>query len=235
MAIAGRILIMPKGEWASETTYEMLDLVRHNNKAWLAKKTSVGIEPSGANDKYWHDLLGELTEFLPLSGGTMTGMGIHLNNGLGAIYTNESGTTGIISRVAESDSDNFRELKILPSSEFKASECLEFSETKDGIVKEYQIFGSHNKPNGIYKGNGSTTRREIEIGGTNEFASTLQITGNGYSFTVTPNGAYGINYVGQSMKIFSEEQCKYSEGVLTIATADEALNASEMTYYYKVL
>lgn len=57
MASAGRILIMPKGEYNSSTTYEMLDLVKHNGKSWLAKKTSVGIEPSVANSEYWQDVV----------------------------------------------------------------------------------------------------------------------------------------------------------------------------------
>ena len=60
MATAGRILIMPRDAWVAETTYEMLDLVSHNGKAWLAKKTSVGIEPSADNVEYWHDLLGNV-------------------------------------------------------------------------------------------------------------------------------------------------------------------------------
>lgn len=57
MASAGRILIMPKGEYNANTTYEMLDLVKHNGKSWLAKKTSVGIEPSVANSEYWQDVV----------------------------------------------------------------------------------------------------------------------------------------------------------------------------------
>lgn len=56
MASAGRILIMPKGNYNSGTTYEMLDLVNHNGKSWLAKKTSVGIEPSDANSEYWQNM-----------------------------------------------------------------------------------------------------------------------------------------------------------------------------------
>ena len=56
MANAGRILIMPKGDWAVETTYESLDLVRHNGTSWLAKKTSVGIEPSDITEEYWQNV-----------------------------------------------------------------------------------------------------------------------------------------------------------------------------------
>ncbi|MBE7053832.1 MAG: hypothetical protein E7391_06115 [Ruminococcaceae bacterium] len=53
MASAGRILIMPKGNWNVETEYEMLDLVFHSGTSWIAKETSVGLEPSDANAKYW--------------------------------------------------------------------------------------------------------------------------------------------------------------------------------------
>jgi hypothetical protein len=52
MASAGRILIMPKGEWNAETEYEMLDLVYHNGTSWLAKKGVVGIEPSNNADEW---------------------------------------------------------------------------------------------------------------------------------------------------------------------------------------
>jgi hypothetical protein len=56
MANAGRILILPKGDWEETTTYENLDLVRHNNTSWLAKQASVGIEPSSANSEYWQNM-----------------------------------------------------------------------------------------------------------------------------------------------------------------------------------
>lgn len=53
MASAGRILIIPKGEWNEEKEYEMLDLVFHNGTSWLAKKYVKGIEPSADNAEYW--------------------------------------------------------------------------------------------------------------------------------------------------------------------------------------
>lgn len=53
-AIAGRVLIMPRGTYDANATYEMLDLVMYNNASWLAKKTSTGIEPT--NDEYWHKM-----------------------------------------------------------------------------------------------------------------------------------------------------------------------------------
>ena len=56
MASAGRILIMPKGNYDSSATYEMLDMVQHNGTSWLAKKTVTGIEPIAENSEYWHNM-----------------------------------------------------------------------------------------------------------------------------------------------------------------------------------
>lgn len=58
MAIAGRVLIMPKGAYNASTNYEILDMVSHNGTSWLAKKPSIGIEPSAVNGDYWHSLIG---------------------------------------------------------------------------------------------------------------------------------------------------------------------------------
>ena len=60
MANAGRILIIPRGEYDASATYEMLDLVNHNGVSWLAKKTVTGIEPSEGG--FWHPLLGIIIE-----------------------------------------------------------------------------------------------------------------------------------------------------------------------------
>ena len=48
----GRILIIPKGDYNSETTYEMLDLVFYNNESWLCKKESKGNQP--VEGEYWY-------------------------------------------------------------------------------------------------------------------------------------------------------------------------------------
>lgn len=54
MSSAGRILIIPKGEYNENETYEMLDLVSYNGVSWIAKKTVVGIAPS--DGEYWHNM-----------------------------------------------------------------------------------------------------------------------------------------------------------------------------------
>ena len=54
---AGRVLIKPRGDFDSEAVYEMLDLVNYKGIAWLAKRTSKGVEPSAERTEYWHNLL----------------------------------------------------------------------------------------------------------------------------------------------------------------------------------
>ena len=52
MAIAGRVAIVPKGNWSENATYKRLDAVTYNNALFIAKKeVSVGILPT--NIEYW--------------------------------------------------------------------------------------------------------------------------------------------------------------------------------------
>lgn len=54
MVNAGRILIMPKGDWNALTTYDMLDLVAENGVAYLARQTNIGQNPSAdVSMTYW--------------------------------------------------------------------------------------------------------------------------------------------------------------------------------------
>ena len=54
MVNAGRILIMPRGEWDNLQTYEMLDLVTDNRIAYIARQASVGMQPSlDVSQTYW--------------------------------------------------------------------------------------------------------------------------------------------------------------------------------------
>jgi hypothetical protein len=57
MASAGRILIIPKGNWKADTNYKMLDLVYHNGNSWIARTDiASGIEPTSANKDYWQQM-----------------------------------------------------------------------------------------------------------------------------------------------------------------------------------
>lgn len=38
MAIAGRVAIVPKGDWSADATYKRLDAVTYNNTLYFAKR-----------------------------------------------------------------------------------------------------------------------------------------------------------------------------------------------------
>ena len=54
MTNAGRILIIPRGDWSNLTSYDMLDLVTYNDMAYIARQASVGVNPRDDTSKtYW--------------------------------------------------------------------------------------------------------------------------------------------------------------------------------------
>lgn len=53
MAVAGRILLIPRGEFSTAETYKPLDIVFYNATSWLCKKTATGVTPSNTTSEYW--------------------------------------------------------------------------------------------------------------------------------------------------------------------------------------
>ena len=52
MAIAGRVAIVPKGDWSADATYKRLDAVTYNNTLYFAKK-EVPAGTATNNTEYW--------------------------------------------------------------------------------------------------------------------------------------------------------------------------------------
>lgn len=52
MAIAGRVAIVPKGDWSADVTYKRLDAVTYNNALYFAKK-DVPAGTATSNTEYW--------------------------------------------------------------------------------------------------------------------------------------------------------------------------------------
>ena len=156
MASAGRILIMPKGNYNSSTTYEMLDLVNYNGKSWLAKKTSVGIEPSDTNSEYWQnmfDINAETVGALSKNGGTITGSlyikgdwkGLELRASDGpkkSIY--ELAPDSGVSIYSYSDDANINKISVAYASE-QLAKSVTFSHMVNGVNTHYNLIGEHNK------------------------------------------------------------------------------------------
>lgn len=57
MGNAGRVLMIPKGEYNSATTYQMLDFVYYQGRSYVCKQTSTGNVPT--NTTYWQALTGD--------------------------------------------------------------------------------------------------------------------------------------------------------------------------------
>ena len=159
MATAGRILIMPKGNYDSSVTYEMLDLVGHNGKVWLAKKTVTGIEPSGSNVEYWFDMI-DLTKvnlddvgILSNVGdrqSTIKGENCFFARGRGRLYhplSPHSASFIFQSNDSETETDKNSSAIIINrgNSLGKRYAFLEWDE--NGDVQTYYPYGTHNKPN----------------------------------------------------------------------------------------
>lgn len=72
MAIAGKVSILPKGEWNSSVSYEKLDAVSYDNALYIAKKPSVGQVPT--DGEYWMFCLQSIdyAEFEKIINGTTT-------------------------------------------------------------------------------------------------------------------------------------------------------------------
>jgi len=164
MASAGRILIMPKGAYDPNATYEMLDMVSHNGTTWLAKKTVSGVEPSSANGEYWHsmidfDIANNLTteddgkvldarqgklldeKKLDKSGGTLTGP-LGLGGGMGFLHADNK----YAALQAAKDGNNFRYIRLMnPIQEgFTTAQAVQWAETNNGVENVYNLFGEHN-------------------------------------------------------------------------------------------
>lgn len=50
---AGRVGLVPRGEWDNYYDYKKLDLVTYDNRAYVARKSSCGIQPEGTISEYW--------------------------------------------------------------------------------------------------------------------------------------------------------------------------------------
>lgn len=66
MAIAGKIIMRPMGEYNTSTVYDILDLVTYNNALWMCKAPStVGVEPSESNTDKWQVVVNNVGSYNP--------------------------------------------------------------------------------------------------------------------------------------------------------------------------
>ena len=141
MASAGRILIMPKGAYDQNATYDRLDMVNYNGTTWVAKKTVSGVAPSNGSGDFWHNMFDmSADDYLSKSGGTLTGE-LELGGGSGVVHANPYG----VFLQSKKDSENYRNLKIESQGYGEGlSHCARLVDVVDGASAEYKLFGEHN-------------------------------------------------------------------------------------------
>lgn len=72
---AGSVGIVPRNEWDPHVDYKKLDVVRHNNKVYMARKSSLGVEPEGTTTAYWMILFESYSE--DMKGASADKKGVH--------------------------------------------------------------------------------------------------------------------------------------------------------------
>ena len=157
---------------------------------------------------------------------------LYYNNGYNFL-NGDINHSSIISRDVVNTSNSYRGLQILnKNGSSNISTTIRLNVNNGNGESYYQIFGEHNKTTGSYNGNGSTTSRTINTGG---IGNICYLIGNGYSMVVTVHG--GLLFSGDSTditKILSSE-ISFSNGILTIKSADIRINKSGTSYTYQVL
>ena len=103
--------------------------------------------------------------------------------------------------------------------------------TTCGSINDTEILHTGNKPSGSYTGNGSAVMDPINIGG---IGNALLVSSYNTIAYVTKAGAIAKDSANNIMG-FDGLAVKFENGVLTIASADGAINYNGQTYYYQVL
>ena len=178
------------------------------------------------------------TGFLPLAGGTLTNsFGLdgrtsalkifvkRLINGIGYEFRNCIVNVGTIPSAAI---DYYGDDEWIARLGVNGNNIVYRQGSKN--TNNYKIFGEHNKPSASYTGNGSATSRTIDTGGIGSIISLWSANG---VCIVTPSGAFCKT--GATVSALGDGECKFENGVLTIASKSSFVNANGANYIYQVL
>ena len=98
----------------------------------------------------------------------------------------------------------------------------------------FKMLHTGNRPTGSYTGNGSTSARTVNIGGSSHAGSAVAIsTGGSVGAIVFYSGAILMNTADGTLTVLSSDKASFRNGVLTISS--NLLNYNGSTYYYHVL
>ena len=250
MAIAGRVAIVPKGEWSQSVTYDKLDLVTYNGNTFIAYKSSVGVEPvdgdtwmlvmQGIDPQDIENIINGTTpagkakdsEKLGGKGASEYALNSDLANYLPKTASTQQ-VLSVANRYVFQLNNTIADAKeaylaLVGAKTLGFLGCADINTPvfRDNTGKNYEILHTGNKPTGTYTGNGSATREPINTGGIGE--ALLISSTNGFAI---------ITYYGvlTTETISSKSEANFRNGVLTLASTSNVLNKSGATYRYQVL
>lgn len=99
--------------------------------------------------------------------------------------------------------------------------------------KDKSLLHTGNKPTGTYTGNGSATTRTINVGGIGK--ALLLRCNELYTLIVSNSGAFGYAYDGRTLISLPYNEINFTNGVLTIATANAYVNGNSYPYKYDLI
>lgn len=180
---------------------------------------------------------------LPIGGGTLAG-NVNIKKRFPTVWFEfpDAGNQGFVQLVEHAISigarmkagiqDNQRSLLISDPDIYDLFGALKVRERfNGGDQQDYFVFGEHNKPTGSYTGNGSTTSRNVDIGGLGDM---LSITSDIGMALVSNRGAICMDRQTGVVSGLKSWEINYKEGELTIATNSDFVNGSR-TYWYQAL
>lgn len=196
-------------------------------------------------DKHDINLTASDVGALPLTGGILSGSiyvncegiaELTLRNLITSRFANlfVGGDDGIFYLRNSLDSNNRTALMLYNESLTDINRLLRLQKLTGGTAEYFNVFGEHNKPQGSYTGNGSSTSRRIEVGGLQGDCGVVIMHSSEGSVILTRASGCAFTTSGFENISFSLGHLE-SDGSIVIASTSQYLNKNGVTYYYRVL
>lgn len=220
---------------------EVADVASDGRKARLVLNASSGLAPQfydkDGNGGSFYGVFNKPTAndvgALPLTGGTITGKTIWMNNKYGLVECVGKETITIACYDSAENTQNGRIFTVFTRSRMEdVKDCIVLRSRVNNSSTNYTIYGGHNKPFGSYTGNGSASERTID---TKSIGRLLLVykEGSDVFALVSPQGAL-VKNLGEADGT-QAHSAYYVNGEFYIATTSDYFNTSGATYYYQVI
>ena len=236
MAIAGKVMPRPRGDYDPAVVYDILDMVTHDNNLWISKvSTNVGNVPSEDDPYTW---------MLAVKGGLSVVDGvltieadkgsyeIQDSSGKNAFLKKNTDTETVEVGISD-DPENVQQIAV-NSASTDINDAVKLERRTDGEFDAYRMYGEHNKPSGSYSGDGGSATRSIDIGGVGTMLLVSSDTG---MVLVSNRGGIGMTRTDGNVVGIPSYRVRFDAGVLYVTNEEtrDLLNKADQQYWYQVL